>query len=529
MARKRTQASSNTAVSLDSQETEPKITASHDEALPGQEGKVILTEDDCPEALATSWSTSKKWLVLTIIFLVQLSMNLNASLYTNAQSGIVREFGVTPMSAVHGAALFLVMYAFGCELWAPWSEEFGRKIVLQGSLFLVNICCLPVGLAAVNHWFPAIIIGRALGGLFSAGGSVTLGMVADLFKTEEQEYPLAFIVLSSVGGSIIGPIMGGYIETNLHWSWAIWIQLLVGVVVQILHLIFVPETRASALVKKHAKKLRDSGERPNVYGEDELKTLKEKLVPSQILSLWARPFKMLLKERIVLILSALSGFSDALIFMQIQSFGRVFKIWNFTTIQVGLAFIPIGIAYIIGFLLYIPITRRNRSKRKANPTSDKAHYESRLWMLLWTAPLLPLGMVMFTWASCAEAPWIVPMIGWLLIGVANYCIYLTTIDYMVAAYGPFSASATGGNGFARDILAGALTWSATPYYDAFKFKIGLQIANTVLAGIAMLLMIAAFFVYVWGPSMRKKSPFAQSLNQGVDRTRNTRLPPNLVA
>lgn len=73
MARKRTQASSNTAVSLDSQETEPKITASHDEALPGQEGKVILTEDDCPEALATSWSTSKKWLVLTIIFLVQLS------------------------------------------------------------------------------------------------------------------------------------------------------------------------------------------------------------------------------------------------------------------------------------------------------------------------------------------------------------------------------------------------------------------------------------------------------------------------
>lgn len=121
------------------------------------------------------------------------------------------------------------------------------------------------------------------------------------------------------------------------------------------------------------------------------------------------------------------------------------------------------------------------------------------------------------------------MIGWLLIGVANYCIYLTTIDYMVAAYGPFSASATGGNGFARDILAGALTWSATPYYDAFKFKIGLQIANTVLAGIAMLLMIAAFFVYVWGPSMRKKSPFAQSLNQGVDRTRNTRLPPNLVA
>lgn len=41
-----------------------------------------------------------------------------------------------------------------------------------------------------------------------------------------------------------------------------------------------------------------------------------------------------------------------------------------------------------------------------------------------------------------------------LIAIANYAIYMSTIDYMIAAYGPYSASATGGNGFARDFLAG---------------------------------------------------------------------------
>lgn len=76
-----------------------------------------------------------------------------------------------------GAMIFLVFYAFGCELWAPWSEELGRKPVLQLSLFLVNVWQLPVALAPN---FASIMIGRALGGLSSAGGSVTLGMVADV-------------------------------------------------------------------------------------------------------------------------------------------------------------------------------------------------------------------------------------------------------------------------------------------------------------------------------------------------------------
>ena len=73
--------------------------------------------------------------------------------------------------------IFLVTYAFGCELWAPWSEEVGRWPVLQLSLFLVNIWQILAGLAPN---FGSLLLARALGGLCSAGGSVTLGMIADL-------------------------------------------------------------------------------------------------------------------------------------------------------------------------------------------------------------------------------------------------------------------------------------------------------------------------------------------------------------
>ncbi|KAI0427541.1 major facilitator superfamily domain-containing protein [Xylaria sp. FL1042] len=481
----------------------------HEERVSGNEPKPV-TELTHPEVLALEFPTWKKWMILSVIFLVQTSMNFNTSLYANGQAGMAEAFNVSRQTTVTGAAVFLITYAFGCELWAPWSEELGRKFVLQGSLFLVNICCLPVALASPNG-ITSIIVGRAFGGLFSAGGSVTLGMVADMFPSERQEYPLAFIVLSSVGGSIIGPIIGGFVETYMAWQWTIWIQLIFGVFVQLLHLVLVPETRSTVRLDAHAKFLRKKQIMPNATGPNEHKTWRQYLMPREILTVWFRPFRMFVTEPIVSVLSALSGFSDALIFMQIQSFGLVFKLWDFTIIQTGLAFIPIGLAYVLAYVLFIPVIRRNRRLRRQEPSCEHAQYESRLWWLMYTAPCLPIGLLIFAWSSDPAIHWITPMLGCVFIGVANYTIYMATIDYMVAAYGPYSASATGGNGFARDFLAGVLTWFASPYYNAFEGKYSLQIANTILACVSFILVLATFVIYQKGPSMRRRSPFAQSL------------------
>lgn len=151
-------------------------------------------------------------------------MNFNTSLYSNAIGGISEEFHVSEQAARCGAMIFLVTYAFGCELWAPWSEEFGRWPILQLSLFLVNIWQLPVALAPN---FATIMVGRALGGLSSAGGSVTLGMIADMWDSETQQYAVAYVVFSSVGGSILGPVVGGFSEAFLDWRYVSKLDLLV--------------------------------------------------------------------------------------------------------------------------------------------------------------------------------------------------------------------------------------------------------------------------------------------------------------
>lgn len=175
-----------------------------------------ITQDDCYEELGYNFPTWKKWYIVSIIFWVQVSMNFNTSLYSNALGGISEEFGVSAQAARCGAMIFLVAYAFGCELWAPWSEEFGRWSILQLSLFFVNVWQLPVALAP---GFPSIMVGRALGGLSTAGGSVTLGMIADMWDADSQQYAVAYVVFSSVFGSIIGPIVGGFCEAYLEWRY----------------------------------------------------------------------------------------------------------------------------------------------------------------------------------------------------------------------------------------------------------------------------------------------------------------------
>lgn len=303
----------------------------HDEKR-RSDGKIIITEADVYDKLGFRYSWWKKWAILSVIALVQTSMNWNASFYADAVKLLAKHFSVSEQAARVGQMIFLVCYGFGSELWAPWSEEIGRWPIIQLSLFFVNIWQIPCALAPN---FGTIIVCRALGGLSSAGGSVTLGMVADMWEPDDQQYAVAFIVLSSVAGSTFAPIAGGPVAEYLSWRWNFWIQLIIGGAVQATHFL-VPETRCSILLKREAKKRRKKGENVWSVGEVEKKPFSMK----PILTVWLRPFLMFIREPIVLWLSLLSGFSDALIFTFLQAYTPVYKQWGFGNVRTGLAFIP---------------------------------------------------------------------------------------------------------------------------------------------------------------------------------------------
>lgn len=298
--------------------------------------KKELTESAAYDKLGYSFPVWRKWQILSVMFCIQISINLNASLYANGVQAISQKHNVSEQVARIPQLTFLCAYAFGCELWAPWSEELGRWPTQQLSLLLVNIWQFPCAFAPN---FATYVVVRLLGGLSTAGGSVTLGVIADMWEPDDQEYAVAFLVLSSVGGSVVGAVVGGFVEERQPLIWIFWVQLIAGGAVQLMHLFLVPETRATILLDREAKKRRKAGPGTvNIWGPHEIHGFS--LSPRDIWIVWRRPFYMLLTEPIVMWLSLLSGFSDSLIFTFLQGFQPIYKQWGFGTIQISLAFIP---------------------------------------------------------------------------------------------------------------------------------------------------------------------------------------------
>lgn len=131
----------------------------HPPTVPDAEGRRELKEWDCWEKLAYSWPKWKKAMYLSSIAGIQISMNFNTSVYPSAVNPLVEHFGISDQQARIGQMIYLVMYSFGCELWAPWSEEFGRWPILQLSLFFINIWQIP---ASVAPNYATIVVARAL-------------------------------------------------------------------------------------------------------------------------------------------------------------------------------------------------------------------------------------------------------------------------------------------------------------------------------------------------------------------------------
>lgn len=101
-----------------------------------------------------------------------------------------------------------------------------------------------------------------------------------------------------------------------------------------------------------------------------------------------------------------------------------------------------------------------------------------------------------------------------MVGIANYAIYMSTIDYMIAAYGPYAASATGGNGLARDFLAGIAALYSAPFYKnvgGVGYRYHLEWPTTILAIVAFFVTIPIYVFYWKGQWFRERSKFAQTL------------------
>ena len=166
-------------------------------------------------------------LVVSGLMLVMLLASLDQTIVSTALPTIVGELGgLEHLSWVVTAYLLAVTVV--TPLYGKLGDLYGRKIVLQGALVLFLVGSALCGLA---QGMTELIAFRAIQGLGGGGLMVSAqAAIGDVVPPRERgKWTGLFGAVFGVS-SVAGPLIGGFLTTNVSWRWIFYVNLPLGVV-----------------------------------------------------------------------------------------------------------------------------------------------------------------------------------------------------------------------------------------------------------------------------------------------------------
>ncbi|EME40417.1 hypothetical protein DOTSEDRAFT_90658 [Dothistroma septosporum NZE10] len=480
-----------------------RIVSSHQKSSPETARYDIISFADGDQDNPYSWSNSKKLSIIALGSLVVLNTTFASSLPSGGRQQQQQHFHVTvEEQLVLPNSVYLIGYILGPFLFAPLSENYGRRFIVISTFICYAIFMMATALAP--NW-AAFNVFRLLTGIFgSTPISVTGGLFSDVLDSPVwRGRSVAWFMAIASFGPNMAPIAAGYLSVY-SWRWPFWFALILAGI-SIVPLLFLPETFGPAILAKKAKKLRKENPGTEIYASLELKETGFKQL---IVTILGRPLRMLLTEPIVTACCLWLSIIYAINFMLFQAFDQIFPpIYGFSSGETGLAFLGIS----VGCFLSLPICfwwdyTLRKAKASHKTWAFKEEYQ-RLPLAIIGGPLFTISMFWIGWSARRSVHYIVPILGGLPLGIGFVLIFVALANYLVDSYKIYSASALGATSIARSTFGVVLPFAAKPMYDA----LGVPWACSLL-GFFSLAMCAIPFVFIqYGPRLRTSSPMCQEL------------------
>lgn len=315
-------------------------------------------------------------------------------------------FGISEETSELGTALYLVGFGVGPLFFGPMSEAFGRSPVYFGTFLAFLLCQLGPALGQNSQ---AVFIPRFFAGFFgstplsNAGGSIN-----DMFDPLDRT--LAFPVFASMPflGPVMGPLVAGACTvagtSNLNpivdWRWVYWFTLIFGGAYLILMFFTLPETEAQAILALKAKAIRkQTGDKEYFCDSDKRPESAIKLIVTAM----PKPVMLLFTEPIIMAISLYLLVIYAILYMDFEGYSFLFanETYKFNLVQVGLAFIAIGVGILLtGATAPLQwLDYRPHYKKAVADGKPMASPEYRLRPLLLGGFLVPIGVFWYAHSS----------------------------------------------------------------------------------------------------------------------------------
>ncbi|KAL4807729.1 MFS general substrate transporter [Aspergillus unguis] len=448
---------------------------------------------------------SLKWVITVLVSLATFDASLVSSGYSGSLNEIVEYFHISEEVSYLGISLFVLGFAIGPIFWAPLSEIYGRRWIYI--LSCASLAIFTAGVAGAKNTATLLVLRALAGSLGSAPMAIPGGVVADVFPPIPRGLAGGVYAAAPFVGPTLGPIISGFIAESGGWRWVQGFLALFSGVLTVLVVFLFPETYAPVLLRRRASRL--SKTTGMVYRSAADTQTARKTITTAM----SRPWMLLFREPIVLLLSLYSAIVYGILYMFLAAFPIVFQeVRGWNEGLGGLSFLGILLGTVIAVAYTYPTYFRYKKKSLAL-TSGRLPPEERLPDSFPAAIALPIGLFWFAWTNSPSIHWLVPIAAGVPFGFGMVMVFLPIFNYLIDAYTIYAASVMAANSMLRSVFGAAF-----PLFTGYMFQnLGIHWASSVPAFLSLACAPLPFVFWVYGPWVRTHSKYAAEAEEYMQR------------
>ncbi|KAG8672301.1 Efflux pump fub11 [Fusarium poae] len=459
---------------------------------------------------AMTFSQWKKWSFTGLQALATLATTFSSSAYSGGMKQIIQYFKVSQEVATLGISLYVLGFALGPLVWAPLSEEYGRRRIFFFSFMAAT--AFSAGAAGVESISALLVLRFLTGSVGSAPLSNAPAIIADMFDKSERGMAMCMFSGAPFLGPAIGPIAGGFLALTQGWRWLHGAMAIFTGIIWIIATLLIPETYAPYILRQRRQILSRATGKVYISGYDADRPARS--AAHHLKATLTRPWVLLFKEPIVLITSIYISIIYGTMYMCFAAFPIVFQNgrgWNQGI--GGLAFSGIVVGVILAILTFV--LEDKRYARAARSRGAPLEPEDRLPPAMVGSILIPVGLFWFAWTSFESVHWIVPIVGTVSFAWGLVLVFMALLNYLIDSYVVFAASVMAANSALRSLFGAAFPLFTKQMYQ----NLGVHWASSIPAFLALACVPFPFLFFKYGRQIRMKCEYAAEAVNVLEKMR----------